>query len=75
MSKKRGGNPSPQKEGSAKVRYLQIRVTESEKERHSMWRPSLAGLYLSAWVRERLRLQLARNSEMGVDKLPFLESK
>jgi predicted HicB family RNase H-like nuclease len=67
------GRP-PKKKGSTKTRYLQVRVTDREKAAFDA-AADLAGLDMSAWVRERLRL-LARKELMdGGRQVPFLESK
>jgi uncharacterized protein (DUF1778 family) len=55
------GRP-PKKKDSAKTRYLQVRVTDPEKEAFDA-AADLAGLDMSAWVRERLRL--AARNELG----------
>lgn len=69
MPKKRGGQPKPPER--VKSRYLQLRVTESEKAAFDA-AAELAGLSLAAWVRERLRLA-AREELSGAGKpVPFL---
>jgi hypothetical protein len=67
---KRKGRP-PKGFGKTKAVFLQVRVDESEKETfHAA--AELAGLDLSAWVRERLRLS-ARNELEGAGlPVPFL---
>ena len=57
MNKPRGR--PPKQKGSIKARYLQVRVTDPEKAAFDT-AAELAGLDVSAWVRERLRLA-ARN--------------
>jgi predicted HicB family RNase H-like nuclease len=72
MTKKRGGQPKPAER--RKGRYLQIRVTESEKEGFDV-AAELAGISLAAWVRERLRLAAREELGGGGRQVPFLESK
>jgi uncharacterized protein (DUF1778 family) len=57
MTKPRGR--PPKKKDDSKTRYLQVRVTDPEKTAFDA-AANLAGLDMSAWVRERLRLA-ARN--------------
>jgi len=64
MVKKRGR--PPKQAGSAKTRYLQVRVTDPEKVAFDT-AAELAGLDMSAWVRERLRLA-ARSELEGYGK-------
>lgn len=59
MTKPRGR--PPKSKGSVKTRYLQVRVTDPEKAAFDT-AADLAGLDVSAWVRERLRL--AARSEL-----------
>lgn len=54
-----------------KEKTIQIRVTEDEKlgfEKAS----SLAGISLSSWIRERLRLAAIRDLEIAGQRAPFL---
>lgn len=53
MKKKRPGRPK-KPPARVKARYLQVRVEQLEKEGFDQ-AAHLAGLDLSAWVRERLR--------------------
>ena len=65
----------PKKEAAQqKARYLQVRVTEAEKATFDR-AADLAGVDLSAWVRERLRI-VARD-ELGKhgEKPEFLTGK
>jgi hypothetical protein len=55
-----------------KSQLLQIRVTEVEKQGFQE-AASLAGIPLSAWVRERLRLAAIRDLESAGRKVPFIE--
>ncbi len=64
MEKKRGR--PPKQKGSAKIRYLQVRVSDPEKAAFDT-AADLAGLDVSAWVRERLRLA-ARSELEGYGK-------
>jgi uncharacterized protein (DUF1778 family) len=71
MSKPRGR--PPKKKGSVKTRYLQVRVTDPEKAAFDA-AADLAGLDMSAWVRERLRLLARKELIGGGRQVPFLES-
>ncbi len=64
MQKKRGRPPKAK--GSTKTRYLQVRVSDPEKAAFDT-AAELAGLDMSAWVRERLRLA-ARTELEGYGK-------
>lgn len=64
MTKPRGR--PPKQKGSGKTRYLQVRVTDPEKAAFDT-AADLAGLDMSAWVRERLRLA-ARSELQGYGK-------
>jgi len=59
------GRP-PKERGSTKTRYLQVRVSDPEKTAFDA-AAGLAGLDVSAWVRERLRLA-ARSELEGYGK-------
>lgn len=52
---------------------LQIRLTEDEKQGFQQ-AAQLAGLPLSAWTRERLRLAAIRELESAGRKVPFAAS-
>jgi len=65
MSKKKPGRPK-KPPSQVKARYLQVRVEQSEKQGFDE-AAQLAGLDLSAWVRERLRM-VARQELEGYGK-------
>ena len=69
MLKKRGGQPKPP--DKVKGRYLQLRVTEPEKDGFGA-AADLAGLSLAAWVRERLRLAARRELSEAGKSVSFL---
>lgn len=50
---------------------LQIRITASEKEGFEL-AAALAGISLSSWVRERLRLTAIRELESAGRRVPFV---
>jgi len=54
-----------------KSRYLQLRVTDPEKEGFDA-AAELAGLSLAAWVRERLRLAARKELAGAGESVPFL---
>ena len=56
----------------AKERVLQIRITDDEKRGFSA-AAELAGIPLSSWVRERLRLAAIRDLESAGQKIPFVK--
>jgi len=56
-----------------KSESLLVRVTGSEKEAFEM-AAGLAGISLSSWVRERLRLAAIRDLESVGRRAPFIES-
>lgn len=56
----------------SKTETIQIRLTEAEKEGF-LKAASLAGIPLSSWVRERLRLTAIRELESAGCKVPFIE--
>ncbi len=58
--------------GMTKAQVLQIRLTDAEK-RGFQAAASLAGIPLSSWVRERLRLAAIRDLESVGQKIPFVE--
>lgn len=51
---------------------LQIRLTDAEKQGFQA-AADLAGIPLSSWVRERLRLAAIRDLESAGQKIPFIE--
>ena len=51
---------------------VQIRVRPSEKSAFTL-ASEIAGISLSAWIRERLRLTAARELESAGRKIPFLK--
>lgn len=54
-----------------KTELLQIRVTDSEKEGFEL-AAALAGISLSSWVRERLRLTAIRELDGAGRRVPFV---
>jgi hypothetical protein len=54
-----------------KAQVLQIRLTDEEKQGFSA-AAHLAGIPLSSWVRERLRLAAIRDLESAGQKIPFV---
>jgi hypothetical protein len=54
-----------------KTEILQIRITDSEKEGFEL-AAALAGISLSSWVRERLRLTAIRELEGAGRRVPFV---
>lgn len=55
-----------------KAEILQIRLTEAEKQGFQK-AANLAGIPLSSWVRERLRLAAIRDLESAGQRIPFVE--
>lgn len=55
-----------------KEQVLQIRLTELEKQGF-VAAADLAGIPLSSWVRERLRLAATRDLESAGLKIPFVK--
>jgi hypothetical protein len=55
-----------------KEQVLQIRLTEAEKQGFAA-AADLAGIPLSSWVRERLRLAAIRDLESAGQKIPFVK--
>ena len=55
-----------------KERVLQIRISNDEKLGFSA-AADLAGIPLSSWVRERLRLAAIRDLESAGQKIPFVK--
>lgn len=56
----------------AKAEVLQIRLSEEEK-RGFVAAAELAGIPLSSWVRERLRLAAIRDLESAGQQIPFVK--
>jgi hypothetical protein len=56
----------------AKAQVIQIRVSEAEKQGFAA-AADLAGIPLSSWVRERLRLAAIRDLESAGQRIPFVE--
>jgi hypothetical protein len=54
-----------------KAQVLQIRLTEAEKQGF-VDAAALAGIPMSSWVRERLRLAAIRELESAGRKIPFI---
>ncbi|MGA2876513.1 MAG: hypothetical protein ABSE82_13365 [Nitrososphaerales archaeon] len=54
-----------------KTEIIQIRVSDSEKQGFEL-AAMLAGISLSSWVRERLRLTAIRELEGAGRKVPFI---
>lgn len=69
---KRKGRP-PKGADKTKTEFLQIRVEEAEKRAFNA-AAELAGLDLSAWVRERLRLLARRELKQAHREVSFLKS-
>lgn len=59
-------------DGMPKEQTIQIRLTDREKAGF-LAAANLAGLPLSSWVRERLRLAAIRDLESAGQKIPFIE--
>jgi hypothetical protein len=59
-------------EGDLQREVVQIRVRPSEKSAFTL-AAEIAGISLSAWVRERLRQTAARELESAGRKIPFLK--
>ncbi|MBZ0143761.1 MAG: hypothetical protein K8F56_09270 [Rhodocyclaceae bacterium] len=55
-----------------KTKVLQIRLTEAEKDGFNQ-AARLAGVSLTSWTRERLRLAAIRDLESAGQKIPFIE--
>lgn len=55
-----------------KDRVLQIRLNEDEKLAFDI-ASEIAGIPLSSWVRERLRLACIRDLESAGQKIPFIK--
>lgn len=63
--------PTLEMDMKPKTEILQIRVTDSEKEGFEL-AAVLAGISVSSWVRERLRLTAIRELESAGRKVPFV---
>ena len=59
------------REPEPKTEILQIRISDTEKEGFEL-AAVLAGISLSSWVRERLRLAAIRELEAAGRKVPFI---
>jgi antitoxin component of RelBE/YafQ-DinJ toxin-antitoxin module len=57
-----------------KQEFLQVRVDETEKKAFTD-AAELAGIVMSAWVRERLRQCAARELEAASQPVPFLKNR
>lgn len=57
-----------------KARYLQVRINEAEKAGFDA-AAELAGIDLSAWVRERLRATARKELAAADLNVPFLSGK
>jgi hypothetical protein len=68
---KRKGRP-PKGAGKTKAEFLQVRVSALEKHAFNA-AAELAGLDLSAWVRERLRLLARKELKKAGQTVPFLK--
>jgi hypothetical protein len=55
----------------AKPQIVQLRVSDEEKQGFQL-AADLAGVSLSSWVRERLRLAAIRELESAGQKIPFI---
>jgi hypothetical protein len=58
--------------GMSKEQVLQIRLTSDEKNGFSA-AAELAGIPLSSWVRERLRMAAIRDLESAGQQIPFVK--
>jgi len=56
-----------------KSQIVQIRLTETEKDGFTQ-AANLAGISLSSWVRERLRLAAIKELENAGQKIPFISA-
>lgn len=57
----------------SKEKTIQIRVSDEEKQGFTS-AAELAGIPLSAWIRERLRLAAIRDLESAGMKAPFIKA-
>ena len=71
--KAKPGRPKKSSE-LTKARYLQVRVTDAEKEGFDR-AAELAGIDLSAWVRERLRIVARKEIEDAGEVPAFFTGK
>lgn len=69
---KRGRGRPPKRPENRKEGYLDVRLEPAEKEAFKN-AADLAGLPLSTWVRERLRLAARRELEDADMVVPFLK--
>jgi hypothetical protein len=67
----KAGRPKKRSE-SKQTEVIPIRLTESEKESFQLC-ADLAGISLSSWTRERLRLASIKELESAGRKIPFLK--
>ena len=70
MEKKRGR--PPKQPGKAKADHLQVRLEPAEKEAFTT-AAQLAGIDLSAWVRERLRTASRKELAIFGERAAFLK--
>ena len=70
MQKKRGRPPKPP--GKGKGDHLQVRLEAAEKEAFTT-AAQLAGIDLSAWVRERLRSASRKELAVVGERVAFLD--
>jgi hypothetical protein len=68
--KKLQGRP-PKSVEDSKTQYLQVRVTSSEKDGFDQ-AAKLAGIPLSTWVRERLRVIARQELKEVGEAVPFI---
>ena len=73
MKTKKWGRPLGST-GKAKGKLLQVRVDELEQLGFAK-AAELAGIGLSAWARERLRIVCRRELEQNGQQVPFLSGK
>jgi hypothetical protein len=66
--------PKPQADGSrvGRIERLALRLEPEEKQAFTE-ASELAGLSLSAWIRERLRWAATKELEAAMKSIPFLE--
>jgi hypothetical protein len=70
MNKKKRGRP-PKENGTLRAELLEVRLQSTEKQAFRE-AADLAGLPLSAWVRERLRIMARRELEESGRPIAFL---
>jgi predicted HicB family RNase H-like nuclease len=73
MAKKKKGRP-PKQPQARKGHFLQVRLGDDEKQAFTS-AAELAGIDVSTWVRERLRLVARRELEEGGKPVEFLKQK